>query len=149
MKIAHNIKLSVFSHEEDDLDQLAQAMVKLCPFDLEQEKLALNQSTATGFKERKIRIFEIVLTKERHTNKFLAYLKERLSDDQRKLLLNQAESRLDQELNFFIRLDKQKLLSENQFLLTDSGNCFHIKISIAAYPASRENGLKVIMAWLE
>jgi RNA binding exosome subunit len=149
MKLAHNIKLSVFSHEEDDLDKLAQTITKLCPFDLEQEKLQLKQSTATGFKERKIKIFEILLTKERHTTKFLNHLKQNLSDDQRQLLINQTESRLDQELDFFIRLDKQKLLNENQFWITDSGNCFHIKISIAAYPANRETGLKVVKEWLE
>jgi RNA binding exosome subunit len=148
MKLAHNIKLSVFSHEDDNIEQLGETLRKLCPFDLEQEKLQLKRSTATGFRDRQITIFEIRLTKEKHTNKFLTHLKEQISDDQRKRLLNQAESRLDEDLDFFIRLDKQKLI-KNTFLITDSGNCFHIRISVAAYPANREAGLKVVKEWLK
>jgi RNA binding exosome subunit len=88
------------------------------------------------------------LQKEKHTNAFLNSLKQRLSDDQKQLLLRQSESRLDSELSFFIRLDKDRLLNENRFWITDSGNCFHIRMSIAAYPSNREAALKVISQWL-
>ncbi|MBW2997870.1 hypothetical protein KY349_06025 [Candidatus Woesearchaeota archaeon] len=148
MKIAHNVKLSVFAHEEDDEKQVEQAFLSLMPFDLEQEKLKLSRTAATGFKERKITILEIILTKEKHTSKLLTFLKQGLSDDQRQLLLNQADSRLDNELNFFIRLDKPKLLN-NEFWITDEGNCFHIRISVAAYPKKREAALGVIESWLK
>ena len=148
MKIAHNVKLSVFSHEEEDDEKIKQALLSLLPFNLEQEKLQLTRTKATGFRERKIIILEIMLTKEKHISKFLKHLKQNLSDDQRRLLLSQVESRLDKELDFFIRLDKQKLLN-NQFWITDAGNCFHIKLSIAAYPAKREAGLKVVQEWLK
>lgn len=148
MKIAHNVKLSVFAHEEDDEEQIEQAFLSLLPFDLEQEKLNLKRTTATGFKERKIKILELTLTKEKHTSKFLTFLKQKLSDDQRQLLLKQSGSRLDNELNFFIRLDKPKLLN-NEFWITDDGNCFHIRISVAAYPAKRGAALRVIEEWLK
>jgi RNA binding exosome subunit len=148
MKIAHNIKLSVFAYEEEDPEQIKATFLKLLPFDLEQEKLTLKDFTAQGFQERKIRIFEIVLEKERHTSKFLAHLKQNLDQDQRNLLLRQSESRLDQDLNFFIRLDKPNLMQDNKYWITDTGNCFHIRISIAAYPAKREAGLKVVEQWL-
>ncbi|MBW2972538.1 hypothetical protein KY359_05875 [Candidatus Woesearchaeota archaeon] len=151
MKLAHNMTLSVFSYESDgeDTEQIAAALASLCPFDLEQEKLSVKRTSATGFQERKIIILELTLTKERHTTKFLEHLKSSLSQSNRSLLLRQAESRLDNELNFFIRLDKPKLLADNRFWLTDSGDCFHIKISVAAYPANRDAGLKVIREWLE
>ena len=57
MKIAHNIKLSVFSYEEDDEDQIKQSFINLIPFDLEQEKLELKRINAQGFKEKRIVIF--------------------------------------------------------------------------------------------
>ena len=148
MKIAHNVKLSVFAYEEEDAEAIRQKLLELVPLDLEQEKLELKQTNATGFQERKIMIYEILLEKERHTTKFLAHLKERLSQDQRSLLLKQAESRLDQDIDFFIRLDKQRLLQDSEFWITDSGDCFHIRISVAAYPANREAGLKVVEEWL-
>jgi len=75
MKIAHNIKLSVFAHEEEDAEAILQKFLDLVPFDLEQEKLQMKQTTASGVREQKIEIFEILLTKEKHTSKFLAALK--------------------------------------------------------------------------
>ncbi|MFC1741043.1 RNA-binding domain-containing protein [Nanoarchaeota archaeon] len=149
MKVAHNVKLSVFSHEEEDSEQIKQKFLELVPFDLEQENLELKTRNAQGVQEKKIMIYELNLTKERHTKRFMEHLKSNLDKDQIGLLKKQAESRLDQELNFFIRLDKPNLLQDNKLLITDAGNCFHIKISVAAYPANRENGLKVINEWLD
>jgi RNA binding exosome subunit len=148
MKIAHTVRLSVFAYEGEDSAKIASVMRSLLPFSLEKERLELKQTNATGFNERRIVVFELLLQKEKHTNAFLNSLKQRLSDDQKQLLLRQSESRLDSELSFFIRLDKDRLLNENRFWITDSGNCFHIRMSIAAYPSNREAALKVISQWL-
>lgn len=148
MKIAHNIRLSVFAKEDEDAGAIKQKLISLVPFDLEQEKLELKSQTAQGFQEKKIRIYELTLTKERHTNKFLQSLKECLDNDQKELLIGQRSSRLDQELNFFIRLDKTNLLQDDKLIVTDSGSCFHIRISIAAYPANRDTAMQVVKKWL-
>jgi len=148
MKLTHTVRLSVFAYEGEDSAKIESAIKSLCPFSLEQEKLELKQTNATGFAERRIVIFEILLQKEKHTNAFLSNLKEKLSDNQRQLLLRQSDSRLDDELNFFIRLDKDKLLNESRVWITDSGNCFHIRMSVAAYPSNRKSALKVISQWL-
>lgn len=148
MKLAHNIKLSVFVREEEDSEKIKQALLSLVPFELEQEKLELRQTNTQGFKETRIIILEINLLKESHTTKFFKSMKENLTQEQRNHIISQAESRLDQELNFFIRLDKQSLLN-NKFSITDSGDCFHIKMSIAAYPRKRDAALKIVSDWLE
>lgn len=150
MKLAHNIKLSVFSYESDgeDTDKLASTLASIVPFDLEDEKLKIDRTSAKGFQERKIMILELTLTKESHTNKFLNYLKENLKPEHMNLIKSQLESRLDDELNFFIRLDKDKLLNNKEFYLTESGNCFHIKMSVAAYPAKSEKALEILKDWL-
>ena len=151
MKLAHNIKLSVFSYESDgeDTEKIAKALSLLCPFDLKTEKLTINRTSAQGFKERKIIILDITLSKERHTKKILQHLKDSLSEEHINLIKSQIDSRLDEELNFFIRLDKQKLIQDKEFYLTDSGNCFHIRMSIAAYPSNRENAMDVVADWLQ
>jgi len=150
MKLAHNITLSVFSYESDgeDTDTIASTLSSMIPFNLEEEKVALSRTNAQGFKERKIVILEIELTKERHTNKFLKHLKSKLKQEHINLILTQLESRLDDELNFFIRLDKPKLMQDSSYYLTDSGNCFHIRMSIAAYPAHRDKALEILNDWL-
>ncbi|MBW2967481.1 hypothetical protein KY362_03265 [Candidatus Woesearchaeota archaeon] len=148
-KLAHNIRLSVFAKEHEDPAKIADALIDLCPFELEKEKVGLKKSKAQGFNEKIIIIFEIVLEKQRHIRQFIEHLKSILSEDQRNLILRQKESRLDDDMNFFIRIDKPRWLEERRAWITDSGDCFHIRMTIAAYPAKKENAFDVIKAWLK
>jgi RNA binding exosome subunit len=149
MKIAHNVKLSVFCKPEEDSDTIKTSFLKLVPFNLEQEKLALEESNATGFNERKIKIIELTLEKEKHTNKFMTFLLKKLPDEQKQLLMRQLDSRIDNDLYFYIRLDKQKLIEEDTFRVTDSGDCYHIKISVAAFPSTKEKAIIVMKEFLK
>jgi RNA binding exosome subunit len=149
-KLAHNVKLSVFAREgEEDPVKVESAMYDLIPFeDLEDEKLKIERTIATGAKDNRIFIFQLYLARNSQINRFLDFLKERLSHDQRELLISQAPTRLDEEMQFFIRIDKRKLMEEDRLWITDGGNCYHIKLTIAAYPANKENGLEIIKNWL-
>lgn len=143
MKLVHNIVVNVFVKYGEDKDKIKSKLVSLFPFDLEEQKIKVEESHATGFGDLPIYILEITVEKDRHVNAFLENLLSKLTAEQKELLLRQKESRLDEENHFFIRLDKPKLMSD-EFFVTDSGNCFHIKMSIAAFPASRENALKIV-----
>ncbi len=157
MKLANSIKVSVFikttgkpvesvsqdlQKPEEDEALIKEKFISLFPFSLEEEKLILKRSKAQGFNQRQIIIYEVELSKERHTNAFLKNLKDKLDEQQKKMLISQ-DNRLDENLDFFIRLDKPCLLS-NLFQVTDCGDCFHIKISIAAFPKKREIALEVV-----
>ncbi|MBI4439255.1 hypothetical protein HY640_04950 [Candidatus Woesearchaeota archaeon] len=52
---------------------------------------------------------------------------------QRKLLLLQMDS----------RLDKERFL-KGECVLTDGGSCFHIRISVAAFPKTRERAISSV-----
>lgn len=143
MKHLNKAVLSVFVKEGEDLENIQQAVLSIIPFNLEKEQIPLQRKTAKGFEEKKITVLKAELEKPRHTNAFLKHLLENLSKPQKELLLDQAESRLDNHQHFFIRLDKQALLDGN-YKITDSGDCFHIKLHIAAFPNKRETALKVI-----
>ena len=43
-----------------------------------------------------------------------------------------------------MRFDKDELIKNNNLVLTDKGNCFHVKISIAAFPKKRKIALENI-----
>ena len=142
MRFANNIKVSVFVKPEEDEASIKKHLLALFPFDLEQEKIIFNRSNATGFNQKEIVILEVDLKKERHTHAFLNFLKEKLNEQQKSVLVKQ-ENRLDDECNLFIRLDKNKLLN-NEFWITDSGECYHIRISIAAFPKKKEKARVVV-----
>ena len=146
MKLAHQIKLKVFSygrHNEDDKLILGK-LLEFFPFDLEEEKIELKKTGALGMDENQITIYEVVLTKEKHISRFLENLKEKIDGNQKKLILEQLESRLDDNLDFFLRFDKDECLKNNKLQLTDSGNCFHLKMSIAAFPKKRNIALGIV-----
>lgn len=144
MKFAHIIKVSVFSHESEDPDQIFSAFLKLFPFELEEEKIKLQKGQATGFEQKQIHIFEVDLKKNKHINAFLKKLMKNLKPEQKSLILKQAESRLDDELNFYLRFDLKELLLNKKLELVDHGHCFHIKMSIAAFPAKKEQALNIV-----
>lgn len=144
MKLVHQIKLSVFAKETEDETKIASKLKELIPFkDLEKEKIMVNVINASTFGDKVIKINEIILDKQKHVKGFLEYIIQKLDQEQRDLLNKQIESRLDDDNNFFFRLDKDKLMND-EYLLTDSGNCFHIKITIAAFPKTRENAINAI-----
>jgi RNA binding exosome subunit len=146
--IAHFVELSVFSTPEDDEAQVYRGFVSLVPFSLETEKLRVEKINASGFTERKIIIFKVRLTKQRHINEFLENLAKTLNEEQKELLARQADSRLDSELYFYIRLRKTELIETGKYWITDEGNCYHLKIALAAFPRKREVAIGLLSSWL-
>ncbi|MBI1969167.1 hypothetical protein HYS48_00605 [Candidatus Woesearchaeota archaeon] len=144
MRIAHTVTVTVFCKEHEREERVLQQLKALFPFSLEEEKVPVGKTVARGFEEKKILIYIVVLKKEGQINKFLAFLCEQLGEEQRHTLLEQAPSRLDKDCNFFVRLDKERMLQDGKWIVTDGGNCYHIKMSLAIYPAKWEKGLGAV-----
>lgn len=144
MKYAHFIEMRVFSKEEDNEEEIKEKIKSMFPF----EKLTIEQSTVIGFEDKKIRIFNVVLKNNSHINSFLTNMIGNLSKEDKILVEKQIENRLDDSLHFYIRLEKNSLLA-GVYEITDSGNCFHFKISIATYPHSREQAKEIIKKLLK
>jgi len=145
MKFCHNLSVRVFAKQEDDEEKIKETLANLFPFPLddEKEKVPLRKTVATGVDEQsRIIIYEVTLLKDRHINAFLEKLTAALSDEQKQLLIRQT-NRLDDSHYFYLRLDKRKLM-EGIYWLTDSGDCFHIRMCIATYPKSRENCYAIV-----
>lgn len=143
MKV-HNVEIRVFSKPEDNIDEVEKGLLKLLPFDLDKEKIKLSKKNTYGFNERKIVIMEVKLNKQRHLACFFEEMSKMLSDDQKELLKREADSRLDDELFFYLRFDKEKLVKDKVIWLIDEGDCFHLKFAIASFPKTRENALNNI-----
>ena len=144
MKLMHSIKLTVFSYEHENSDEILNSILKFFPFNLEENRIKLVKRNATGFGDSKIEIFEVLLIKTSLTNEFLDFILEHLDDVQKGTLIQQAESRLDENLDFFIRFDKDSWVKNEKLELTDSGKCFHLKMSVAAFPTKREVALGIV-----
>ena len=142
VKIANNVSLRVFCKDDEDKDLIIRKLKQLLPFDVEKEKIKITEKVAQGFGDKTMHVIRTKLTKERHVKPFLANLFSGLGEE-KKTLLEQLESRLDDELNFFIRLDKEMLLKD-RLVLTDSGKCYHVRINVASFPKSRQKGIAIL-----
>jgi RNA binding exosome subunit len=134
----HNIIVTVFEKDKDNLSKCKESFKNILPLDLKKEKIAISVESVEGFQQKTIYIIQLKTTKKRHNDQLLHTLFSKLGETDRKRIKKQYLSRLNQEGYFFIRLKKKKFL-ENKFVLTDSGDCFHIKIKLAGFPANWEN----------
>ncbi len=139
----------VFSYENENSEDIFNAFLKFFSFNLEENKVQLKKTAATGFNDSKIRIFEATLTKTALVNQFLDHMLNNLDEVQKGTILQQAESRLDENLDFFIRFDKNEWVNHQRLELTETGKCFHLKTSISAFPKKREIALKVVRELFE
>lgn len=144
MKVAHQIELSVFSYPEEDFEEINKAFLEMMPFDPEKEKVRIEKTAAVGFGQKQIDILKAAIAKTGDMNDFLENILRKLSDDDKRTILRQIEGRLDEGLDFFLRLDKDEWIKNRRLLLTDSGKCFHIKISVAAFPKKREAAIRIL-----
>ena len=146
MRLAHNVRISVYCKDWQDCDAIERSLTSMVPFDMELEKENVKKTLMKAERalESDITILEIILTKERHVNAFFKHLNEKLGAEQTSLLIKQNATRFDEELNFFLRLDMKELMAHQKYELTDSGECFHIRISIAAFPKRYDTALFVL-----
>ncbi|MFH1650037.1 MAG: RNA-binding domain-containing protein [Candidatus Woesearchaeota archaeon] len=142
MRLLHTVTLSVFVKPEENSESIEKAFTSLLPLDLAEEKLKLNKTTAQGFEGKNIVILTLFLQKHRHIRAFIEHLNTKL-DDETKAKLRTQENRLDEEQNFFLRLDKEALL-DGKYVITDGGTCIHCRLNIAAFPKTREAAWQVV-----
>lgn len=143
MRLMHSIMITVFSKPEDDLPTIKEGIISLVPFNLEENKIAINDD-CEKFEYRTIHILRITLTKASQINQFIKNFLEKLEPEQKKTLIEQAETRIDEEYNFFIRISKTMWAKHKMMQLTDSGDCYHLKFTLACYPKNRSTALKLV-----
>ena len=124
----HNIKFRVFVYENEDVDELSQAILNILP------EAEIDAEEAEGLMEDKIIILSGTVSKKRYTRDFFNLLLEFTDLDK---LNDDLERKIDEKGNWFLRFDKDDAVDE---ILTvkDSGDSIHLKIKIAAYPAKKE-----------
>ena len=133
----HNIRYRVFIYDNEDKDEVLQALLNILP------TAEPEVEEAEGLLEEKMLILTGTISKKRETKEFLNTLLEEIGQDQVKKLYNDLDRKMDEKGNLFLRLSKEKALDEEWEIL-DGGDSIHLKIKIAAYPAKKEVALKLL-----
>lgn len=141
MKVVHTIHFRVFC-ERQEKGEVEKSLYELVL--LGNPKPLIKETVAEGFDEKKIFILEASLEKTTFVNSFLKELKRGLREEDKQLLFHQAEQRVDEDLNFFLRFEKKSWMENERMILTEKGDCFHLKMNLAAYPKKREKGVLLV-----
>lgn len=124
----HNIKFRAFVYEDEDVDEVSQAILNILP------EAEIEAEEAEGMLENKILILTGVVSKKRFTKAFFNTLLESVDLDK---LNGDLERKMDEKGNWFLRFDKADALDEKWTIL-DSGDAIHLKVKVAAFPAKKE-----------
>ena len=127
----HNIRYRVFIYENEDKDEVLEALLNILP------TAEPEVEEAEGLLEEKMLILTGTVSKKRETKEFLNTLIESIGEDQLVKLYNDLDRKMDEKGNLFLRLSKERALEEEWEIL-DGGDSIHLKIKIAAYPAKKE-----------
>lgn len=132
----HNIRFREFVYEDENLDELKQAIFNIFP------DAVIEVEEAEGLTENKILILSGVISKKRHTKDFINKL---IALDKAVLdkLVDDLDKKVDESGNLFLRLSKEAAC-DDKIVILDSGDSIHLKIKIAAYPAKKEIAINKI-----
>ena len=132
----HNIRFREFVYEDEDLDELTDAILNIFP------DASIEMEEAEGLTEDKIIILSGVVDKKRHTKSFFNRILE-LNQDQLDKLDNDLERKMDEKGNLFLRLSKEGAI-EDEIEILDSGDSIHLKVKIAAFPAKKSIAIEKV-----
>lgn len=144
MKEFHSIKTTVFIKENEDKEKIIKGLRNFFPFEIEKEKIKIKQEKAKGFEDRSILITSIKIEKPKHIKQFINKLFDNLKKIQKEQILEEIETRTDENGNFYLRFEKETWAKEKILFLTDEGNCYHLRFKAAVYPCTKEKTIEKI-----
>ena len=142
MKFFHSMTFRIFVYFDDDYFEIKESLSNLLKTVQEPKKIVIEEQTAKGFDDNKIVILKTTLTKSVQINELVKKITKETN------LKTELENRLSDDLNIYLRLKKDEF-TNNEFKLTDSGDCVHITISVAAYPKTIESAKNSIKEFVE
>lgn len=131
----HNISYRVFVYGTENEEKVKEAVQTLFPNSHPQT------DTTEGYFKNPVLILHDKITKTKEIKEFVKIL-EQIDSASKNQLRSELENKMDERGNLFLRFDKQRAYLGDLKIITH-GDAIHIKINIAAYPAKKENAVKV------
>jgi len=141
MKI-DRITVSAVVYSTEDPEKVGEAIATFFPFEFE-----IAVTNATGHYGNPMKFLEVEVTKKKEIKELWNYLMELLYN-QKEILLDTLDDRIDEQGVLHIRLDKQKAyLGEAE--LVEKGDAIVFKVKIVTYPSKREKVLEAAKELIE
>jgi len=127
----------VFVHESEDYDKVKKAFSILFP-----EK-SMKTESVPGVYGTKITIIKATV-KKKNAQLLLHRILKKMSENDKKEVLNELKLRVSEEGKLYLRFDKQKLYIDEEMILTsEEEDSIQVVIALDAYPANSRNFINV------
>ncbi len=113
----------------------------------EQKIIEQKQDSFIDSQEETTFIQTLLFEKKRHLAKIIPHVFSFMSKMQLQEILEQLDSRIDEDCFFFLRFTKQILLQKT-VELTQSGDCVHCQFLVGSYPAKKESAVSAVESFL-
>lgn len=134
MKVLHEVLATVFIKAEDKREDVLAALKELFPFEVVPELETVELSKG------KMEVAKVSIKRDAQTNAFLRKFRELMGEVQLNAIASQAD-RLhedEEDFNWYVRLDKRSWIGERKAVITESGECFHLRFTLAVFPKKLE-----------
>lgn len=134
----HHITIKAFAHATEDPSRVEKALRLFVP-----EDHTIEICRTEGHFGNPITIFTAKLKRSQQCRAFMYVLKSGLPSSELTMLINQANQRVDDSCNFYIKLDKQSAY-DGAVRMAQTEDAISIRIKIKSYPTKRENTIKIV-----
>lgn len=135
-----NIRVKAYARQQEK-ENLVKVLEKFLPDDVELTVEELPPEREGGVFAHILYKVVASLSKKKQVKELTIKILTGLSDRDKQKLSAELDTRVDKDCNLYIRLSKGKLADER--IVLRSNDSVQVKLKVAAYPASKENALKV------
>lgn len=135
-----NIRVKAYVRQQEKED-LVKVLEKFLPDDVEVTVEELAPEKEGGVFTHMLYKIAANLSKNKDVKELTEKILAGLSDKDKQKLSAELDKRVDKDCNLYIRLSKGKLADEK--IVLRSNESVQVKLKVAAYPAIKDNALKV------
>ncbi len=141
MKQVHNFRARIISLDKAMIEAAFEKLQSDAGYKREEATLTLKHDEDTTYDT--FWIGELWIENQQPLRKIMRLLNERLSAEDKNNLKENASRFIDISTHCFFRLNIEALLAD-QYELAVHNDSMHIRLNIAAFPATKDNAIKVL-----
>ncbi len=139
MKQVHNVRVRIIDRSRSIIEEAFATVLQEAGIKAEDAKVTFSDD---GEAADPLFFGELWIDHQQPVRKFIALLKTKLAEQQH-LIAREPNKFIDTQTHCFLRLSKSAFFT-GSYELTQSSDSVHVRLNIAAFPATKENAAKIL-----
>jgi len=145
---AHHVRLTTFIQATEDEDKVLDAIATFIPEEIDEDDIIFDIDETKGFFGNPIKVVNVEIKRSKAVRKFLEHLKELLSEDDKRYIIENLDEKVDDEGTLYVRFNKQKVYL-GDVEIDEGPDVIQVRIKVKAFPMRKEAVVKAVREWLE